>query len=145
MVEQGVDIGLARAAVAREQEEIKEGNKDFMSNRADKWLLHRRQRMHELNSGMTINMQIHGNTTVEAGQVIRVNVPISGVDHENTKISKYQSGFYLISKLRHRFNPPTKTHTISLQATKDSIPKDFESKASGKEPKPSGKATVTPV
>ena len=145
LVEQGVDRGLAVAAVQQQEEEIKKGNKDYMSNRADKWLLHRRQRMHELNSGMTINMQIHGNTTIEAGQVIRVNIPIFGTDHNNEKISKYQSGFYLISKLRHRFNPPTKTHTISLQATKDSIPKDFESKASGKEPKPSGKATVTPI
>lgn len=145
LTEQGVDRGLAVAEVERQQKEIEEGNKDYMSNRADKWLLHRHQRMHELNSGMTINMQIHGNTTVEAGQVIQVNIPISGIDHENEKISKYQSGFYLISKLRHRFNPPTKTHTISLQATKDSTPRDFGSSASGKEPKPSGKPTVTPV
>ena len=138
----GVDRGLAEAAVEKEQEEIRRGNKDYMSNRADKWLLHRRQRMHELNSGMTINMQIHGNTTVEAGQMIRVNIPIFGLDHENSKISKHSSGFYLISKLRHTFNPPTKTHTISLQATKDSNASGFDSKASGKEPKQSGMPTV---
>jgi len=142
LTEQGVDRGLAVAEVERQQKEIEEGNKDYMSNRADKWLLHRHQRMHELNSGMTINMQIHGNTTIEAGQVIQVNIPISGIDHENEKISKYQSGFYLISKLRHRFNPPTKTHTISLQATKDASPIELQKKASGAEPKKSGKSRV---
>jgi len=117
-------------------------NKDYMSNRADKWLLQRQQRMHELGRGMTINMSVHGNTTLTAGQVIKVSLPVFGVDHENTKISKHQSGLYLVNKLRHTFNPPTRTHTVSLQATKDSYPIEFESKASGKEPKPVGKPTV---
>jgi len=121
---------------------VENENKDFMSNRADKWLLQRRQRMHELNNGMTINMSVHGNTTLTVGQVISVSLPVFGIDHENTKISKHQSGLYLISKLRHTFNPPTRTHTVSLQATKDSYPIEFESKASGQEPKPGGKPTV---
>ena len=98
--------------------------------------------MHELNNGMTINMSVHGNTTLTVGQVISVSLPVFGIDHENTKISKHQSGLYLISKLRHTFNPPTRTHTVSLQATKDSYPIEFESKASGQEPKPGGKPTV---
>jgi len=119
-----------------------DANKDFMSNRADKWLLQRQQRIHELSSGMTINMSVHGNTTLTVGQVISVSLPVFGVDHENTKISKHQSGLYLINKLRHTFNPPTRTHTVSLQATKDSYPIEFESKASGQEPKPGGKPTV---
>ena len=119
-----------------------DANKDFMSNRADKWLLQRQQRIHELSSGMTINMSVHGNTTLTAGQVISVSLPVFGVDHENTKISKHQSGLYLINKLRHTFNPPTRAHTVSLQATKDSYPIEFESEASGKEPKLDGKPTV---
>ena len=88
---------------------------------------------------MTVNMSIHGNTTVEAGQVIYINFPIFGRDHENTKLSKYQTGKYLISKLRHTFNPPTKMHTISLQATKDSLPEGFKSD-SFPEPKKSKKS-----
>jgi len=119
-----------------------EENKDFMSNRADKWLLQRQQRIHELRSGMTINMSVHGNTTLTVGQVISVNLPVFGIDHESTRISKHQSGLYLINKLRHTFNPPTRTHTVSLQATKDSYPIEFESKASGKEPKQVGRPTV---
>jgi len=141
LVEKGVDRGLARAAVAEEEKRVEE-DPDFMSNRADKWLLQRQQRIHELTSGMTINMSVHGNTTLTVGQVINVNLPVFGVDHEDTKISKHQSGLYLINKLRHTFNPPTRTHTVSLQATKDSYPIEFESKASGKEPKLGGKPTV---
>jgi len=141
LVEQGVDRGLARAAVAEEEKRVEE-DPDFMSNRADKWLLQRQQRIHELRSGMTINMSVHGNTTLTVGQVISVNLPVFGVDHEDTRISKHQSGLYLINKLRHTFNPPTRTHTVSLQATKDSYPIEFESKASGQEPKPDGQPTV---
>jgi hypothetical protein len=141
LVDQGVDFGLARAAVEEEKENPKE-NPNFSSNRADKWLLQRRQRIHELNTGMTINMTIHGNTSVTAGQVIKVSLPVFGQDHEDTINSKHQSGLYLISKLRHTFNPPTRTHTISLQATKDSYPINFEQKASGKEPKRGGLPTV---
>jgi len=117
-------------------------NKDFMSNRADKWLLQRRQRMHELRSGMILNMELHGNTTLTVGQVISVSLPVFGTDHENTKQSKHQSGLYLISKLRHTFDMTTKTHTVACQATKDSYPIEFESKASGQEPKEGGKPTV---
>ena len=141
LVEQGVDRGLARAAVAKEEKRVEE-DPDFMSNRADKWLLQRQQRIHELSNGMTINMSVHGNTTLTVGQVVEVSLPVFGVDHEDTRISKHQSGLYLINKLRHTFNPPTRTHTVSLQATKDSYPIEFESKASGKEPKPGGKPTV---
>ena len=100
--------------------------------------------MHELNTGMTINMSIHGNTTVTVGQVIDVNVPISGQDHEEVGQSKLQSGLYLISKIRHTFSQPTRTHMISLQATKDSYPIWLESKGSGKEPK-SGSPQFIPL
>ena len=117
-------------------------NKDYMSNRADKWLLQRRQRMHELRSGMILNMELHGNTTLTVGQVISVSLPTFGVDHEGTRMSKHQSGLYLISKLRHRFDMTTKSHTVACQVTKDSYPIEFESNASGKEPKPGGKPTV---
>ena len=135
LIEQGVDRSLAIAAVEQQQQEVTEGNKDYISNQADKWLLHRNQRMHELNTGMTVNMSIHGNTTVAVGQVIEINVPINGTDHEEVGQSKYQSGLYLISKVRHIFSQPTRTHMIQLQATKDSYPIELESKGSGKEPK----------
>ena len=144
LVEQGVDRGLAVAAVEEEEQLAAEGNNDYVSNRANKWLLHRNQRMHELNTGMTINMSIHGNTTVTVGQVIDVNVPISGQDHEEVGQSKLQSGLYLISKVRHTFSQPTRTHMISLQATKDSYPIGLESKGSGKEPK-SGSPQFIPL
>ena len=111
---------------------------NYASNRADKWLLQRQQRMHELNTGMVVNMTINGNTSVEVGQVVELYVPVPGTDHEKTGTSKHQSGRYLISKLRHSFSQPTRTHLIHLQLTKDSHPIELESVASGQEPKKSG-------
>ena len=139
----GVDRGLAVAEVERQEKEIAEGNKDYMSNRADKWLLHRQQRLHELNNGAIINMSVNGNASITIGQVIKISVPISGADHEKTGgTSKHQSGLYLISKVRHLFSPPTRTHRIHIQATKDASPIELEKKGSGAEPKKSSKSTV---
>ena len=147
LVKQGVDSRLAQAEIARRQQERgqDETNPNYASNKADKWLLQRQQRIHELNTGMVVNMTINGNTTVAVGQVIDLSIPVAGIDHENVGKSKQQSGRYLISKLRHTFSNTTRTHLISLQATKDSNPIELESKASGQEPKKSGSSRVYQV
>jgi hypothetical protein len=147
LVKQGVDSRLAQAEIARRQQERgqDETNPNYASNKADKWLLQRQQRIHELNTGMVVNMTINGNTSVAVGQVIDLSIPVAGIDHENVGKSKQQSGRYLISKLRHTFSNTTRTHLISLQATKDSNPIELESKASGQEPKKSGSSRVYQV
>ena len=147
LVSQGVDRSLAKAAIEQRQQERgqEQTNPNYASNKADKWLLQRQQRIHELNTGMVVNMTINGNTAVAVGQIIDLSIPVSGTDHENVGKSKQQSGRYLISKLRHTFSNTTKTHLISLQATKDSNPIELESKASGQEPKKSGSSRVYQV
>ena len=147
LVSQGVDRSLAKAAIEQRQQERGQDqtNPNYASNKADKWLLQRQQRIHELNTGMVVNMTINGNTTVAVGQIIDLSIPVPGVDHENIGKSKQQSGRYLISKLRHTFSQPNRTHVISLQATKDSSPVELESKASGQEPKKSGSSRVYQV
>ena len=147
LVSQGVDRSLAKAAIEQRQQERgqEQTNPNYASNKADKWLLQRQQRIHELNTGMVVNMTINGNTAVAVGQIIDLSIPVSGIDHENAGKSKQQSGRYLISKLRHTFSNTTKTHLISLQATKDSNPIELESKASGQEPKKSGSSRVYQV
>ena len=120
-------------------------NKNYVSNSADRWLLHRQQRMHELNRGMVVNMTINGSTAVSVGQIIDLTIPVAGTDNEKSNSSKLQSGKYLISKLRHTFSQPTRQHLISLQATKDSNPIELESKASGQEPKSSATSIVTQI
>ena len=109
LVSQGVDRSLAKAAIEQRQQERGQDqtNPNYASNKADKWLLQRQQRIHELNTGMVVNMTINGNTTVAVGQIIDLSIPVSGIDHENVGKSKQQSGRYLISKLRHTFSNTT--------------------------------------
>lgn len=147
LVSQGVDRSLAKAAIEQRQQERGQDqtNPNYASNSADKWLLQRQQRIHELNTGMAVNMTINGNTTVAVGQVIDLSIPVTGIDHENIGKSKLQSGRYLISRLRHTFSNTTNTHLINLQATKDSSPIEFDSKSSGQEPKKSGSSRVYQV
>ena len=136
LVAQGVDRGLAEAAVEKRQQERGQDttNANYASNNADQWLLQRQQRIHELSVGSVVNMTINGNTSVQAGQVIELRIPVPGIDHEGTGGSKLQTGRYLISKLRHTFSQTTRLHLIHLQATKDSSPIELPSVASGQEP-----------
>ena len=91
----------------------------------------RRAKLMELNNGVNITMKINGNTTIAAGQIINLTVPVSGRVHDKEN-DEYYSGRYLITKLRHSFYQPDKKHEIILTASKDSLPKEHLSSRVGK-------------
>ena len=86
----------------------------YSSNRLSDSLLSRQSRLAELRSGIGLTMEINGNTTIAAGDMIDVQLPIAGIDHDDDKVDKYYSGVYLITNLRHIFVPRERTHQILL-------------------------------
>ena len=115
----------------------------YSSNRLSESLLSRQSRFGELRSGIGITMEINGNTTIAAGDIIDVQLPIAGVDHDNDVVDKYYSGSYLITNLRHSFVPRERTHTIMLSLAKDSIPETLPKKSDAIQPQPQHKGVVT--
>ena len=115
----------------------------YSSNRLSDSLLSRQSRFAELRSGVGITMEINGNTTLAAGDMIEVQLPIAGIDHDNDVVDKYYSGEYLITNLRHVFTPRERTHNIILSLAKDSMPETLPKKSDAIQPQPQHKGLVT--
>jgi hypothetical protein len=115
----------------------------YASNRLSDTLLSRQSRLAELRSGIGLTMEINGNTTIAAGDLIDVQLPIAGIDHDDDKVDKYYSGTYLITNLRHVFVPRQRTHNIVLSLAKDSIPEILPKKSDAIQPQPMHRGTIT--
>ena len=78
-------------------------------------------------------MRVTGNTTLAVGQLINLIVPVTGRIHEKEN-DEYMTGKYLITKLRHIFSEPDRTHEVAFNAVKDSLPKEYPINDDSREP-----------
>tara|TARA_B100000424_G_scaffold137376_1_gene104192 strand:- start:372 stop:1754 length:1383 start_codon:yes stop_codon:yes gene_type:complete len=107
----------------------------YTKNQIAQGLLQRQAKLTELKNGINLTMYITGNTTISAGEMINLQIPITGRVH-NKEFDKKLSGDYLITELRHIFSIPDKKHEIALTIVKDSLPEELETIQSAIEPKP---------
>ena len=114
----------------------------YASNRLSDSLLSRQSRISELKNGIGITMEIHGNTTIAAGDVVNVQIPIAGIDHNNDVVDKYYSGNYIITNLRHIFTPREREHNIMMTLAKDSIPESLPTKSDAIQPQPKSQGSL---
>ena len=103
----------------KDAQHYKNSKAQYDNSIPENFILDRQSKISELGSGISINMIVHGHTGISAGDMININFPVVGEDHNNDKVEKTTSGNYLISHLRHNFIPITKTHEIHLRAVKD--------------------------
>ena len=75
----------------------------------------------ELNTGIVLTLQIPGNTALRVGNVIELDIPVIGVDHNDERVDRFFSGNFLIKNLRHQFMESTRTHIIHMAVVKDSV------------------------
>ena len=101
------------------------GDGDLRASRPQDWILERQAKMCELNNGGIINISMNGNTQMTVGDMVHINIPITGIDHDNEEI-EYTSGNYLISKLRHSISPQMKQHEIHMQLVRDCTTKSYK-------------------
>lgn len=86
----------------------------------------RRSNLLELNN-FKMKLVIPGRTDIEAGTMIYIKVPkktpgaLTSADDVDYRDDDLYSGYYLITSLSHKINP--KTHYITMDVTKDSLPK----------------------
>jgi len=107
----------------------------YESNAIPETLLSRQAKFMELNAGTSINMQIKGNTTIACGDIVEFDMPIVGKSHGKGDSDIYYSGRYLISKLRHMFQPSANNHEIALTLVKDSFSRELPINKKATEPK----------
>ena len=101
------------------------GDGDLRAVIPQDWILKRQAKICELNNGGIINISMNGNTLMTVGDVVHINLPITGEDHDDDEIES-TSGNYLITKLRHSIAPQQKQHEIHMQVVRDSAIKSYK-------------------
>jgi len=91
------------------------------------WVQRRHSQMLQLESGFSINILVHGNTLINVGHKVNVNIPYTSAlknsSSQEDKNDKFYSGPFLIKKIRHEFlmtsKPPQ--HQMYMSLVKDSL------------------------
>ena len=104
-----------------------EGNFDYTGT--DQWLQRRRGRFTSLDAGIVLRIEVPGNTTLQVGDLVQIDLRNTGVLSGNDRRDPYYSGKYLIRKLRHEFTrgQGVYKHTIHMEVVKDAIRQPYPS------------------
>lgn len=102
------------------------GSYDYMGT--DNWLQRRRGRFASLDSAITLRIQVPGNTTLSAGDMVGIDMRNQGLLAEDEK-DPYYSGRYLIRKLKHEFKrgDGQYRHTLVMECVRDTIKTPYPS------------------
>mgnify|MGYP003133740865 FL=1 len=84
-------------------------------------------------NALQCELETHGNTHLNIGHIIRINVPRAGRNKFGIKSAdhdKYLTGRWLITAIRHRFNIADQIHTMALTCIKETYKTPLYEKAS---------------
>ena len=110
-----------------------EQNNPFLALNPEQWLQKRTSRLLQTEQGIIVNILVHGNTTVSAGDMIELDLPLPMADSsepigaENVKTDLYYKGTFFVKRIRHDFDFSIPRHTMRLTLVKDALPTILES------------------
>ena len=118
----------------------------FTSNRSPNVVQSRGSQLAMLESGLQLNINVIGNTTVSAGDIVEIKIPNTGVykTTQNETLDTLYNGNFLIRSLRHDFDIQNNKHNMSMNVTKDSIGKNLAAPTNNTEPKSEKPAQTIP-
>ena len=76
----------------------------FTANNIPNTIMSRQSKLAELTKGVSINIEVHGTTTLNVGAIVNFSAPVVGAQHSGEKFDKYLSGRYMIKTLKHTFD-----------------------------------------
>ena len=93
----------------------------------DIWLQKRRSRIVSLDTAITLQIKVPGNTTLQAGDLIGIILKIQ--TSADTAQDPYLTGRYLIRNLRHEFSKGVgkMMHTLHIECIRDTVQVPFPS------------------
>ena len=99
-----------------------------------------------LESALQLSLDVVGNTTVSAGDIIELKIPNTGAykSTQNETLDVLYNGNFLIRSLRHDFDIQNNKHNMSMNVTKDSIGKSLTAPTNNTEPKSEKPAQTIP-
>jgi len=102
------------------------GNFSFSSSKMEEWYLQRQSRFMQISSGLTLNCEIAGVTSMEVGDTVDIRLPILGAKTKSKEsYDSVYKGKFLIKSLRHHFAVMDKMHTAYMIVVKDSSNQEF--------------------
>ena len=110
----------------------------YMAYDPHKWVQRRTSQMVQLENALQVNILVNGNTLINAGDKVTVNLPYTAVlkSPENRKFDRFYNGPFLIKKIRHDFIFTTspKKHQMYIQLVKDSLKEKLNAADGNTEP-----------
>ena len=104
----------------------------------ENWVQSRNSQMIQLENALNINIEVHGNTLINAGDKVTVNLPYHGVIKGDTKYDNFYRGPFLIKTVRHDFNvlAQPSQHRMYMNLVKDSLEERIAGPDDNYEPAP---------
>ena len=102
----------------------------YMAYDPHKWLQRRNSQMIQLENALQVNIMTHGNTLINAGDKVILNLPYTAVVKPvgNEKFDRFYKGPFLIKRIRHDFimNSCPKKHRMYMSLVKDSLEEELD-------------------
>ena len=94
--------------------------------------------MNQLDKGLVINIATHGNTSINAGDIVKLDVPHIAAYKTGAKPKndRFYQGVFMIKRIKHEFSFTDKKHKSFITLVKDSLEEKLEGPKDLKEPKP---------
>ena len=118
------------------------GNYPVVGGDTKKWLQKRESMLAHLEFGITANIEVHGNTLVNAGDMIDFNLPTqtAAKTEKSERLDFFFNGKFLIKKIRHDFDFGEMRHEMVLSIVRDDLAVELDDVAESHEyenkPKP---------
>ena len=104
------------------------GRYTFTPYRPDTWLQKRRGHLGILFNGITVEMYVHGNTFLNAGDLIDFTLPYFGIEDasRSKKTDKFINGNMLVTKITHSFDVSEFEHEMKLICVTDDLDEELD-------------------
>jgi len=104
------------------------GNYPYVGGDTKKWLQARESMLTHLEHGISANLEVHGNSLINAGDMIQFNLPTqtAAKTEKNEKYDFFFNGNFLVKKIRHDFDFSEMRHEMVLSVVRDDLAVELE-------------------
>ena len=104
-------------------------------NPVENWLQSTKSKAMELSGGINIQLKVHGYSQLCVGDMVNIELPITGTDHDDEGVDTIYNGRFLVTQLKHDFNQAERQHRMTMSVVKDSIGIKHKNSRSSNEPR----------
>lgn len=119
-------VTTTSSGLSHEDDAVTSGNYPYQDDNAPFILQRRASRMRFLEDAITLNITVPGNTSIQAGDVVEIDIERNSTLTEKER-DKIYSGKYLITAIRHNFNQSADEprHVINMTVVRDSVGESY--------------------